>query len=252
MSRIILPENFKKIITEPSYVENGINYYWNNHQNHIKNWLGPHLEGSKKTYLDLESNPPEKGFSTNLDNPEVGYGTFRSNLRHSLGYSALPELTPINLEFQLWSPKAIEIRKAVTNPRASGCMTTCLPKNTLVEDHFCGSTASAVRLFKTYRDSNWDLHYILNEWLPNELINYITVIILHNEHQENTDTGKKGIARGDVFTLDEKIQGKHYLEADIELPLIVTDEEAQIITMENNTFKPMIPKSNKHPFFNFT
>ncbi len=249
MSRIILPENFKKIITEPSYVEKGINRYWNNHQYHIKKWLGGYLKGSKETYLDLESSGIEKGFSTNLDNPKFDEGAFRSILRHFLGYNALPGLLPSNLGFQIWSSRALVLRETI--PKAKGIIPKKL-ENILVVDHFVGTTAAAARLFKTYRDSGWDLPYILNEWLPKEIINYITIVILHDEHQENRDTGKKGIARGDVFTLEEKLEGLHYMKADIKLPLIVTNKNANRINMENNDFKyPLVEDLSEHPFFDF-
>ena len=86
-----------------------------------------------------------------------------------------------------------------------------------------------LQIFKTYRDCGWDLDYILQEWLPNEIINYLIVLVRHEDHQFDEAIGKKGIPRGDVFSLDEKLSGKHYEHAGIPLPLLVTDERARII-----------------------
>ena len=236
MGIIELPDNFKEIITQPDYVEDCINQYWDINKKQIKPWLGAYLKGSKVTYQDLESSGIEKGFSTNLINPPKGKGTFRTNLRHPLGYSALPELTPSSLGFQLWSKSALELRRTVKNSRATGCLTTAggiIPKSgpgSIVKDHFTGTTASAVNIFDTYRKSDWNLDYTLNEWLPNRLINYITILIRQEEHQEDKVTGKKGVPRGDVFSLDEKMGGKHYAYAGIPLPLVVTDKHSIEIT----------------------
>tara|TARA_R110000824_G_scaffold322318_1_gene509013 strand:- start:1447 stop:2226 length:780 start_codon:yes stop_codon:yes gene_type:complete len=236
-NKITLPDSFKKIITEPSYVEKGINRYWNTNKDYIKKWLGGHLKGIKVTYQDFESSGIERGFSIDLDTPDTGFGTFRSGLRHPLGYSGLPELSSTTLGFQLWSEKAYRIRKSVTNPKATGCLTTCLPKDTLVADHFIGTTPAASRLFKEYRDSGWDLPYILEEWILSEIINYLTIIITYDEHQKDGDTGKNGVARGDIFSIQEKIEGKHYIQAGIKLPLITTNQHVEKISIENNTFK---------------
>ena len=165
-----------------------------------------YLKGSKVTYQDLESSGIERGFSTNLDDPKRTYGTFRANLRHPLGYTALPQVTPTNLGFQIWSESALRLRKTITSPRATGCLTSLLPDSgpgAIVEDHIAGSTASGAKIFKTYRDCGWDLDYILQEWLPNEIINYLIVLVRHEEHQFDEAIGKKGIPRGDVFSLDD-------------------------------------------------
>ena len=231
-NKIKLPNTFKNILTQPDFVEDGLNGYWNTHQDYITKWLGAYLKGSKVTYQDLESSGIERGFSTNLDDPKRTYGTFRANLRHPLGYTALPQVTPTNLGFQIWSESALRLRKTITSPRATGCLTSLLPDSgpgAIVEDHIAGSTASGAKIFKTYRDCGWDLDYILQEWLPNEIINYLIVLVRHEEHQFDEAIGKKGIPRGDVFSLDEKLSGKHYEHAGIPLPLLVTDERARII-----------------------
>ena len=238
-NKITLPDSFRAIITQPDYVEDGINRYWNTNKDYIKKWLGAYLQGQKVTYELLESSGIKEGFSTDLDKPLNGYGAFRANLRHPLGYTALPQLTPNSLGFQIWSESALELRQTITNPRAKGCLTSCLPSSgpgSIVTDHFTGTTASAVHIFKTYRDSNWDLDYILNEWLPSQLINYITVLIRQEEHQEDKETGKKGIPRGDIFSLEQKLAGLHYQHASVPLPLKVTNEFAEEIVSTHTFF----------------
>tara|TARA_Y100000310_G_C20570106_1_gene757576 strand:+ start:32 stop:748 length:717 start_codon:yes stop_codon:yes gene_type:complete len=236
--KITLPDDFRKIVTQPNYVEDGINQYWNINEDYIKTWLGGYLLGNKTTYEYFKQNDLTEGFSTDLDNPLNGLGAYRANLRHPLGYTALPKLTSSSLGFQLWSEPALRLRQTVTNPKATGCLTSFLPESglgSIITDHFTGTTAAAACIFKTYRDSNWDLDYILNEWLPSQLINYITVLIRHEEHQEDKKTGQKGISRGNVFTLEQKMAGEHYSHAGVPLPLRVTNEHAEEI-IGNNFF----------------
>jgi hypothetical protein len=240
-NKIILPDSFRNILTQPDYVEDGMNRYWNKYEKDIIHWIGPQLVGEKTKYELYEKNG-SKYFSTDLDEPENGYGKFRSCLRHPLGYSGLPEITPKTLGFQIWSESALRLRQTITNPRARACLTSAggiIPKSgpgANVIDHLTGTTASGVRIFKIYRDSDWDLNYILDEWLPNSLINYLTVLIRHEEHQEDKETGKKGIPRGDVFSLEEKLAGQHYQHAGVPLPLKVTNEFAEEIVSKNIFF----------------
>jgi len=238
-NKIKLPDSLRDIITQPDYVENGINQYWNKNNQYIIDWLGPQLLGEKVKYQLYEKND-SKYFSTDLDNPKKdGRGLFRSTLRHCLGYSGLASVSIKDLGFQIWSESALELRKTITHPRAKGCKTSLLPPSgpgAIVVDHFGGTTASGTTIFKLYRDSDWNLDYILNEWLPNSLVNYLTVLIRHEEHQEDKETGKKGIPRGDVFSLEEKLAGLHYQHAGVPLPLKVTNEFAEEIVSKNVFF----------------
>jgi hypothetical protein len=251
-NKITLPDSLKNILTQPDYVEDGMNSYWNRNNDFIKTWLGAHLEGNKTTYQKLASSGIQKAFSTNLDNPSKGLGTFRSGLRHPLGYSALPAFIAKSLGFQLWSESALRLRQTITNHRATGCLTKFLPDSghgAIISDHLTGTTASGVCIFKTYRDSNWDLGYILNEWLPDSLINHLTVLIRQEEHQEDKVTGKKGIPRGDIFSLEEKLNGLHYKEAGITLPLKVTNERAEEIVSKSIVYNNITNNNITNRFF---
>lgn len=208
-----LPNDFSKLLTSPDYVEVKLSSYWRKNKKDICDWVGPELQAQKLKY-ELYSKNGCRLFSTNLDTPEFGKGKFKSQLRFNLGYGALPSFSDNNLGFKIWSNKAFEF------------FNNEYTDNKIVSDHFFGTTPTGSSLFKMYRDSNWDLDFILNDYIPNNIYKFLRVNILDvGEHTRGND-GKAGVARGSkLFTIEEKQKGLHYTKAGIYLPLIVTNSK---------------------------
>ena len=78
-----------------------------------------------------------------------------------------------------------------------------------VDDHLFGVTEVGNAMFMEYKNSGWDLNYVLNEWLPQHLYLWLQVKILKTEHQ-----GDGSVKRG-KHTLEEKTSLVHYDEANI-------------------------------------
>ena len=210
--KILLPKNFRKIITQPDYVEHRLSKFWNKHKEETQKWLGPELQAQKLKY-ELYSNNGSKYFSKDLDNPPHGQGNFRTGLRHGLGYTALPEFSPNKLGFKLFSDKAFKF------------LIEDSTDNRLTDDHFFGTRPIGSTLFKKYVNSDFNLDYILNEYLPSNIFKFLKVSILDRGEHTKDNKGNPGIARGDVYSIEEKIEGLHYKAAGITLPLIVTNEK---------------------------
>ena len=63
------------------------------------------------------------------------------------------------------------------------------------------------------------------EYLPSNIFKFLKVSILDRGEHTKDNKGNPGIARGDVYSIEEKIEGLHYKAAGITLPLIVTNEK---------------------------
>ena len=213
---IKLPDNFKKIITFPDYIESSLSSYWRKNKKDVHDWLGPVLKSQKLLYYELEKTN-SRVFSTNLDNPKRGEGKFKSQLRFNLGYGALLSFSDTQLGFKLYSQKAFDFLKEERTD------------NEITGDHFFGTTPTGASLFKKYRDVDWNLDYILNDYIPNGLYKFLRVNILDVGEHTKGQNGNSGIVRGDkLFNMEEKEKGLHYSTAGIALPLLVTtsnDEE---------------------------
>ena len=210
--KILLPEKFRKIITQPDYVERKLYRFWNKHCEETIKWLGPELASQKLKY-EMYIKNGSKYFSKDLDNPPRGQGKFRANLRHGLGYTALPEFSSNKLGFKLFSEKALRF------------LIEGSTDNKITDDHFFGTRPIGSTLFKKYVNSNFNLDYILNEYLPSNIFKFLTVSILDIGEHTKDNKGNPGIARGDIYTIEQKIEGLHYKAAGITLPLIVTNEK---------------------------
>lgn len=209
---IKLPNDFKNIICSPEYVEVKLSSYWRKNKKDVCDWIGPELQAQKLKY-ELYSENGCRVFSTDLDNAPRGKGKFKSQLRFNLGYGAMSAFSDKQLGFKIYSERAFDfINNDLTN-------------NEITDDHFFGSTPTGTSVFRAYRDSNWDLDYVLHDYIPNGLYKFLTVKILDiGEHTAGPDGA--GVARGDKnFSLEEKVQGLHYKKANIGLPLIVTNSK---------------------------
>lgn len=230
-SKIKLPDSFSNILTHPNFVENRLNEWWSIYKNDVLIWLEGQLRGEKFKYdwylgKEEEGNPC-KYFSTDFIDPEVGKGKFKSTLRHQLAYSAIPEFTAKKLGFGIWSEGALQVRERLGGNK--GCFVDVI-KGKVTQDHIIGATPAACASFVEYRDSGWDIHYILHDWLPSQLVNYFEILILKSEHQTDTNSLKEAIKRGDkYFSIEDKRKGLHYTQAEVPLPLVVTNENSQRI-----------------------
>ena len=82
------------------------------------------------------------------------------------------------------------------------------------EDHLFGVTEIGTQVFLAYKNSGWDIDYMVNEWLPQHLHLWLQVKILKSEHQ-----GSGSIKRG-KHTIEEKVALVHYDEANIKVKVI--------------------------------
>ena len=131
-----------------------------------------------------------------LDNPNTT-GKFKSTLRLTLGYNLLtPTLTQAKIG--LYSEKALNLR--LNDPKWDDYVT---------DDHVFGTTEVGLQTFLNYKNSGWDMKYMLNEWLPQHLYLWLQIRILKSEHQ-----GDGSVKRG-KHTLEEKTSLVHYDEANI-------------------------------------
>jgi hypothetical protein len=205
---IRLPDNFSKVISSPDYVEVRLNQYWNNYSDYNIPAIRARLLGMKTEYQYAMDNQP---------NTEWYYGTgnldktskFRSHTRLDIGYGLpLKDFYTKTLGFELFSEKALQLKL----DRKMG--------KQVVKDHIFGSTEIGVQNFKTYIESEWDLDYMTNEYIPQTLYQHFISRLHKSEHQKEEADDKSGVARG-KHTIEEKTSLLHYKEVDIPLPLKV-------------------------------
>ena len=76
--------------------------------------------------------------------------------------------------------------------------------NKLVQDHFFGVTLSAEEVRKAFEKSNFNIDYMVNEWLPNKYYMFIKWYVTPEEHK------KENILRGE-HTLEQKDNFEHLI-----------------------------------------
>ena len=74
----------------------------------------------------------------------------------------------------------------------------------LVQDHFFGVTLSAEEVRKAFEESNFDIDYMVNEWLPKKYYMFIKWYVTPEEHK------KENILRGE-HTLEQKDNFEHLI-----------------------------------------
>ena len=107
----------------------------------------------------------------------------------------------------LYSPQGLELHLADVNPLYKNKSDE--EKAVTTEDHLFGTTEVGLQVFLAYKNSGWDMEYMLDEWLPQHLYLWLQVRILKSEHQ-----GQGSIKRG-KHSLEEKTALVHYNEANI-------------------------------------
>jgi hypothetical protein len=205
---IRLPDNFSKVIFDSDYVEHRLNTYWQNYSDYNIGAIKGRLLSTKGEYLYGVSELPntEWYFGTgNLDETSK----FTAHLRLEIGYGLpLINFNMSTLGFQFFSEKALQLKLA----RKMG--------KQVVDDHIFGSTEIGKKTFKTYMESEWDLDYMTNEYIPQTLYQHLICRLHKFEHQKEKAGAKSGVARN-KHSMEEKISLLHYNEADIPLPLHV-------------------------------
>ena len=195
---INLPQNMKDKIDNSDLVESRLSDYWNENKGTIKGYLRGSLLGDKVKLETLQSTLNSEDIDKyvgDLDKPNTT-SKYKSSLRLSLGYGGLtPTLT--HKMIGLYSERALDLK--LNKKMGKKC----------VDDHLFGVTEVGNAMFMEYKNSGWDLNYVLNEWLPQHLYLWLQVKILKTEHQ-----GDGSVKRG-KHTLEEKISLVHYDEANI-------------------------------------
>ena len=188
----------KNKIDNSDLVESRLSDYWNENKGTIKGYLRGSLLGDKVKLETLQSTLNSEDIDKyvgDLDKPNTT-SKYKSSLRLSLGYGGLtPTLT--HKMIGLYSERALDLK--LNKKMGKKC----------VDDHLFGVTEVGNAMFMEYKNSGWDLNYVLNEWLPKHLFLWLQVKILKTEHQ-----GDGSVKRG-KHTLQEKISLVHYDEANI-------------------------------------
>ena len=207
--KITLPEKFAKHISSPDYVNDCLNYYWNNNNPTLLPAIESRLIGLRAEWENASKYP--ETFKKFYGNGDIINKTsrFRAYTRLATGYN-LPFGTfiPTNVRFELFSEGAYDLK-------VNGKMGKKVTK-----DHIFGTTEVGTQMFNTYKESDWDMDYMLNEYVPQTLYQFSLCRILKSEHQKENDDDTNGVARG-KHTLNEKISLLHYKESGITLPLKV-------------------------------
>ena len=211
--RITIPEKFARVLEEPDYINDCFNYYWTNKKKTLVPLMENRLIGLKEEYKHATKNTDI--FNDHYSGGDLinKTGKFRSYLRLGAGYNMLfGTFTPSKLGFGLYSEGAYSLFINSKMKDVNGNKLT-------TEDHIFGTTDMGVRMFTTYRDSGWNLDFMVNEYVPENLYQYFVCTLLKGEHQKESKDDTKGVARG-KHTLVEKTSLVHYKECNIALPLI--------------------------------
>ena len=210
---IRIPQNMKDKITDSDLVDERLSdYFWNN-QSLTTNYAKGRLLGVKAEYEAHKEYLTEEQFNHyvgDLDSPDTT-SNFKSTLRLIFGYNLLVPTLTHNM-IKLYSEEASQLlEKEVTSEyknKSEEMIKLC------TEDHLFGTTEVGLQVFLAYKNSGWDINYMINEWLPQHLYLWLQVRILKSEHQ-----GSGSIKRG-KHTIEEKIALVHYDEANIKVKVI--------------------------------
>tara|TARA_A100001201_G_C4085071_1_gene200183 strand:+ start:1274 stop:1903 length:630 start_codon:yes stop_codon:yes gene_type:complete len=204
---ILLPEKFSKVIDDPTWVNTCLINYWQTYRKYNIPCIEGRLLGMKEEYTHAMKYLPEtEWYYGNGDLEQIT--KFRSHTRLDIGYGLpLINFNTKALRFELFSQGAYELKLA----RKMG--------KQVVKDHTFGTTEVGVTTFKVYKESEWDLDFMTNEYIPNTLYQYTITKLLKKEHQKIDEDDKNGVARG-KHTIEEKNQLAHYKEVNIPIPLI--------------------------------
>lgn len=82
------------------------------------------------------------------------------------------------------------------------------PNESRTKDHYFGTTSIAEFVLESFRENDFDVDYMVNEWLYEHLYLWALIRITRKEHKQDN------LARNE-HTFDEKLEGLHYEEAGI-------------------------------------
>ena len=110
--------------------------------------------------------PPEKASINNLKRCQLGYGLF--------------EISGARID--LISREALDIKKTLKYKEY---------KKLLTYDHVFGCLASASCAIDDFKKSDYDVDYMVNEWLPKNLYRWVVIQVTKIEHSAITKKTKK-------------------------------------------------------------
>ena len=212
--KIKIPQIMRDRIDNYQVIEDRLSNYWNENKELITGYASARLLSVKAEYEALQSLLSEENYNRyvgDLDDPNTT-GKYKSTLRLTLGYNLLTPGLTHNM-VGLYSPQSLELHEADVNPiyknksHEEEVLTT--------KDHLFGVTEVGSQVFLSYKNSGWDIDYMVNEWLPKNLYLWLQVRILKLEHQ-----GDGSVKRG-KHTLEEKKALVHYDEVNLSIEVIV-------------------------------
>ena len=81
-------------------------------------------------------------------------------------------------------------------------------KSKLIKDHFYGVTEAAEAVKTEFEKSNFDIDYMVNEWLPKNYHIFVSWYVTKEEHKKkNIDRPSKN----KKYTIEEKDNYKHFI-----------------------------------------
>jgi len=160
-------------------------------------------------------------FSTTFLNSEQGkkllpnqemLETFKYKLIHLKWLLTSPELSDKYREEEWFASRRLtwgyNIYNNQKNLNSGLCTKECYEyikngkANKLVQDHFFGVTLSAEEVRKAFENSNFDIDYMVNEWLPKKYYLFVKWYVTPEQHK------KENIIRGE-HTVEEKDNYEH-------------------------------------------
>tara|TARA_R110002020_G_scaffold420545_1_gene629684 strand:+ start:1180 stop:1815 length:636 start_codon:yes stop_codon:yes gene_type:complete len=205
---IIIPEQFAINLNDADYVNKCLNDYWDSYSDMTIPAVEARLLGLKTEYQYAIEKRPETKWYYGTGDVKNETSKYRSYLRLGIGYNLpLYKFTSKILGFEIFSKEAyiLKIKKMIG-------------KN-LTKDHIFGVTDVGIETFSNYICCDWDLDYMVNEYIPNNLYQHFECRMLKSEHQKQDEYDTNGVARG-KHTIEEKISMKHYEDV-VDLPLVI-------------------------------
>lgn len=78
-----------------------------------------------------------------------------------------------------------------------------LPSNDIVRDHLLGATEVGFYIHKVFKDSNYNIEWMVSTWLYENLFLWATIKVTKDEHHKDNIIRNK-------HTFEEKLNLKHY------------------------------------------
>lgn len=81
-----------------------------------------------------------------------------------------------------------------------------LPPNLITKDHLVGSTEVGRYIHKVFKESNYNIDWMVDEWLYEHLFLWATVKLTKKEHH------KDNVLRNSSHTIEQKLNMEHYID----------------------------------------